>query len=715
MSKTLGLDLGTNSIGWCIIEDGKQIIKSGVRIFPVGVKEDDFLKSGTEVSKNIARRMARGARRRRFRFKLRRKQLESLLREYKMLPDETEFYSARELYELRAKGLRDKLTLSQFGKILQLLNKRRGFKSNRKTLATDEAKKEEGRVKHAIAELQNEIDSNKCATVGEYFAFLFSQTQKEENWHNTEEPLRRIRGRFVGREMYEEEFNKLWEKQSEYYPILRDTKLDLKSKIGKETIYYQRNLKSQKGLVGFCRYEQKKRCASRSSLLFQEFRIWQQLSLLRIANGERIGQSLTIDEQKKIVPYLMVNEFSHSQQKKLHGVLRKQLGLSKSTEFNDVEVKGNSTAARLSSALGEGTFNQLTEEQKFEFWHILTYTDNTDKLKAIVRRKIEQGILPELTKEKLDEYSQINLEEGYGNYSTAVLNKVLPFLRDGALPFDNPESNSNDRDNAFRKAGYDPTKRIVNGALIELDKLPPLKPNELRNPIVQQMLSETFRVVNAIVKEYGKPDMIRVELARELKKPKTRREEDRNKALRKRKLREDYAEYLTQYLKKQIEPNSSEVKKYELWLEMGCEDPELDDLTSFLKNDRVIDQRKFRLWKECGRISPYDYKERIISLTRLFSAEIEIEHILPYSKTMNNEFGNLTLSWRDINTEKGNKLPYNYLASKGQTHWSFLRNVWQDLAMKQSVDVFFPMKYQTIFSTARLPIPVMLLRNWHGD
>lgn len=664
MARTLGLDLGTNSIGWCLIEDGKGIIKSGVRIFPVGVQEDNFLKSGTEVSKNIGRRMARGARRRRFRFKLRREKLVGLLSEYSMLPGEEEFYGPRELYELRTKGLDKQLSLTQFGRILQLLNKRRGFKSNRKSAATDEAKKEEGIVREKIDELSKEIEKHRCRTVGEYFALLFQKTDDREDWHNPDEAIERIRNRFVGREMYEEEFNKLWMKQAKFYPtVLTDS---LKTKIGDETIYYQRNLKSQKGLVGRCRYEPKKRCAQRSSPLFQEFRVWQQLALLRFANGERIGQPLMFEEKLRVFLYLMNNEFNHSQQKKLHNAFRKMLGLSKTTEFNDVPINGNTTYAKIADALGKESFDQLTEAQRFELWHILTYTDNTEKLKAIVRRKADQGILPKMEEEQLNEFAEVNLEEFYGNYSTAVLTKVVPFLRKGALPFDNPESKAEDYENAFRKAGYDPSKRRVNGTLVENDKVRPLLPNELRNPIVQQILSETFRVVNAIIKEYGKPDKIRVELARELKKPKTKREEDRNKAIRKRKLREDYAEFLTKRLKKRIEPNHPEVKKYELWLEMGCEDPKLDNLDSFLKNGRVIDQTKYRLWKECGRISPYDHKERVISLTKLFSAEIEIEHILPYSKTMNSEFGNLTLSWRDINQEKGNKLAFDYLASKGE-------------------------------------------------
>ncbi|TAK53487.1 MAG: hypothetical protein EPO24_14265 [Bacteroidetes bacterium] len=273
-------------------------------------------------------------------------------------------------------------------------------------------------------------------------------------------------------------------------------------------------------------------------------------------------------------------------------------------------------------------------------------------MKTIIQRKIDQGILPRLNDEMIDALAEINLEEGYSNFSTKALKKILPHLREGLPPYE-----------AFVKAGYNPTQRAGKQGGEELMKIAPLAPNELRNPIVQQMLSETFRVVNAIVKAYGKPDMIRVEMARELKRPKTKREEARNKAIQKRKEREEHAEFLTIYLGHTIEPNNPEVRKYELWLEMGCEDTTLDNLDLFLKNGRIIDSKKYQLWLECNRISPYSGQP--ISLTKLFSPEIEIEHILPYSKTMNNEFTNLCLCETSINREKGNRLPYEFFASKG--------------------------------------------------
>lgn len=654
MATTLGLDLGTNSIGWALIDDEKSSIKAGVRIFPVGVKEDDFLKNGKEVSKNVDRRTLRGARRRRHRYKLRREKLESLLKQHSMLPNNGDFFSTRELYDLRVKGLDKRLTLIEFGRILMMLNKRRGFKSNRKTLATEEAKKEEGIVKESILKLQEQIDTHKCRTVGEYFALLFKEGDKQPDWPSKDTPIERIRDRFVGRDMYIKEFDLLWERQALYYPTVLTP--ELRTKIRDETIYYQRNLKSQKGTVGRCRFEPNKRCAPKSSALFQEFRIWHQLSFVRFVDGDRVGQELTAEEKQAAYVTLM------KKRKMTESELKKLLGVSRAVSFNDVfDLKGNVTNALLVDALGETVFDSLNEEQRFELWHILTYTDNAEKLKRIVQKKISLGILPSLSDETITNYADINLEEGYGNFSTRALNKILPHLRKGLAPFE-----------AFGAAGYDPSKKIVRGKAEELLKISPLASNELRNPIVQQMLSETFRVVNALVKKYGKPDMIRVELARELKKPKDKREEARNSAIRKRALREEYAEFLSVRMKKKIEPNSPEIRKYELWLEMGCDDPKLDDLDSFIRHGKIKDQLKYRLWRECNRISPYSGKP--ISLTKLFSPEIQIEHILPYSKTMNNEFTNLCLCEAEINKNKGDALPYNYFKSLGEKAFEDFKN-----------------------------------------
>lgn len=135
MPRTLGLDIGSNSIGWCLIENGKAIIDAGIRIFPVGVKEDDYNKSGTEISKNASRRGARSIRRLYDRYRQRRKILIKLLRDLEMMPSQQmQNLSSIELYGLRKKALDEKILLQELGRIFLLLNQRRGFKSSKKSL-----------------------------------------------------------------------------------------------------------------------------------------------------------------------------------------------------------------------------------------------------------------------------------------------------------------------------------------------------------------------------------------------------------------------------------------------------------------------------------------------------------------------------------------------------------------------------------------------------
>jgi CRISPR-associated endonuclease Csn1 len=248
------------------LKTGSTSSPAGVRIFPVGVNEEIFDKfKGKEVSKNVDRRIARGMRRRRHRYLLRRERLIALLENHGMMPV-LGAIRTQDLYRLRRTALDKKIPLADFGRILLMLNKRRGFKSNRKTTLNEDAKKEEGIVKESISKLRHEIEEAQCRTVGEYFALLFDIAAEQEHWHNTDEPIERIRGRFVDRSMYQDEFDLIWKTQSRYYPkILTE---ELRQDIRDRVIYYQRPLKSQKGTIGRCRYEPSKRGAPKKRLRF---------------------------------------------------------------------------------------------------------------------------------------------------------------------------------------------------------------------------------------------------------------------------------------------------------------------------------------------------------------------------------------------------------------------------------------------------------------
>jgi len=269
MSKILGLDLGTNSIGWAIIDDEKEEINhTGVRIFQEGVNRSA---TGSEISKNADRRLARGIRRQNFRFKRRRDELVEKLIQYGMYPesdDSIEEYFKDDPYKLRTKGLDEKLNLFEFGRVLYHLNERRGFKSNRKTKTKDDSKIYSGKDNTAgITDTENAIKSGNFRTLGEYLASLNPHEQ-------------RIRNRYTLRKMYQEEFELLWSKQKEFYPGLFTD--EIKNDIY-DTIFFQRKLKSQKHTVGYCTLEPKKHCIPKSSPSFQYFRILEQVSRLRIS------------------------------------------------------------------------------------------------------------------------------------------------------------------------------------------------------------------------------------------------------------------------------------------------------------------------------------------------------------------------------------------------------------------------------------------------
>ncbi len=660
MGYVLGLDIGSNSIGWAIISNYK-IIDLGIRIFPVGVKEDSYSKSGTEESKNSSRRSARGIRRLYARYKLRRKQLKKFLFSIEMIPPESSQLTSRQLYQFRKKALDEQIPLQEIGRIFLLLNQRRGFKSNKKGDGKGEQKKELDGIKQEMAELEQKVADADCRTIGEYFALLFEKQSEKENWHNPDEPVERIRKRFVFRKAYEKEFDLIWAKQKTYYPaVLTDENY---KKIKDNCIFYQRPLKSQKHLVAKCRFEPSKRVAPKSSFEFQEFRIWQFIGNLRISGGNRFRESLSLDEKTKLGLLFQENELI------THQMMKNALNLPKSYTFQKdipLKIKGNTTNAKLMNALGEKHFNFLSNEEKYKLWHTLYFANDEEWLIKYAETALK------LNSEQTKKYASIALEEEYGNVSIKAIRKILPLMKIG---FDYAQ--------ACEEAGYhhsydeetDSAKRELSDLIVRDKK------DDLRNPLVQQAVSETIRLVNEILKERGKPQSIRVEFARMLKMPKDKRENIKRANDEKEARRESYRGFLSQKLGMNF-ISRSDILKFELWLEMEFNETDLKNLSQtidaaefrkFSKNVKPGDKTKYALWLECGRISPYSGK--IISLGKLFSSEIEVEHIIPYSRCLNDSFGNKTLCEKEINADKANKTPYEYFAGRPNEWASFLNRV----------------------------------------
>jgi len=649
MARTLGLDIGTNSIGWCLIEDGKKIIGMGSRIFPVGVKEDSYAKSGTEESRNAARRAARGIRRGYDRYKQRRGKLEALLTEHGMMFDKTTSLPTKKLYGLRKEALDRKLELQELGRIFFLMNQRRGFKSNRKEAAKDgdDAKKLTA-YKQAMSDFEARLQASGLRTVGEYLASLFDD--QPENWHNENEPRERIREhQRIKRELYQQEFDLIWAKQSSYHPAVLTA--ELKDQLRDKVIFFQRKLKSAKHLVSKCRFEPNKRVMAKSDPLFQEFRMWQRLRDIRVTHGEnRVNDPLTNEERGTLAAELGgTASLSKTEIKDL-------LGFKRSATFNDIGEKllGNVTVARIKDAVGEDWYWKQDPEKRSKLWHTLYFAEDEGWIEAYAQKSLG------MNDEQAKRYAEVNLELDYGSISHKAAQKILPHLVDGL-----------DFASACQQAGYHHSQRELDDPSRMLEaKLNTSKMEPIRNPLVQMTVNETARLVNAVIEEHGKPDLVRVELLRDLKKPKAVREKMRNSMRDKEKLRDEYRAFL-QAKKVLPEIRMSDIKKFELWLELEYSvtaleqlDPDVD-LMAFAKFADAVsskDKDKFHLWLECGRVSPYTGE--MIPLNKLFTEAIHVEHILPYSRSIDDSFVNKTLCEDHVNDAKGNLTPLEYFEQK---------------------------------------------------
>ncbi len=600
MSLTLGLDLGPNSIGWALIDQScKKVLATGVRVFPEGVKR----KKGHEKSKNAERRTARAARRQIARRARRKIQLRELLTQNGLLPEnEEELDHLLELnpYKLRKDGLDCKLTLHEFGRTLLHLTQRRGFLSNRKT---DKSQENDVKgMKAEISDLAQKIENNNCRTLGEYLAILHSNHEptSDNNDH-------KVRSRHTHRDMYRHEFDTLWEIQQKHHPQLLTE--NLKQQMS-NIIFFQRKMYWPKSVVGRCDLEPKHRRCPRADRSAQRFRMLQEVNNLRVIDsGQRMERPLTDDERAIVLDYL-----STAKDRKFDQI-RKKLKLSDTVRFNlqagqRDKLDGHKTDALLAAkkALGKD-YLKMPEDQKDTLIAILIEEEREDEA---LRRLTEEA---QLTEEQAQKAITVHLPDGYAKFSRLAIEKLLPHLEKGMLLMGDDETNS-----ALHAAGYlRPDQRQI-----KKYSFLPSSP-DLPNPIVRQALVEVRKVVNAIIREYGKPDSIHVELAREAKMSAEQRYQHIIKNEQNRQRRDEAAEFIRSFGYK---PTRDTIQKYLLWKE---------------QDEKCI------------------YSGQPISPEQLLSSATDIDHILPRWRSLDNSMANKVVCFRQANADKGQRTPWEWL------------------------------------------------------
>jgi len=556
MAKILGLDLGTNSIGWAIVENdrvnNKETFKlndKGVIIFSEGVKKE----KGNEISRAAERTNFRSTRRLKFRRKLRKYETLLVLAKNKMCPlleDEviawkksrfknypnnedflnwlkTDDNIEKHPYYYRDSASKVKIGRLELGRALYHIAQRRGFLSNRldqsdkgvierhqpriseileesktKTelsIAIDDFfkgfdildkkakdlnegdkklktlynsfnkilkdnidftlvkekigerlyKKENlGKVKQGISDLDKKIKEGKFKTLGQYFYSIYGDGNK------------RIRNQYTAREdHYLEEFEQICKVQdlgkinrSENEPNKRYVGLTL---LLYKAIFYQRPLKSQKGLVGKCSLEPTKYRCPVSRPEFEEFRMYQYLNNFKIKTPENEKLRELTEEEKEIIKPLFYRKSKTSFD--FDEVVKKIIPKhEKAVYFKSKDAKNAKyivnyklntslsncpTIAHFKTVFGEEwkkldysykTINKKGIEKTRtinyqDIWHVWTTFTTNDKLYDFALTKL--GLSTEIAVK----FSKVTLKKDYASLSLKAINNILPYLKDGLI------------------------------------------------------------------------------------------------------------------------------------------------------------------------------------------------------------------------------------------------------------------------------------------
>lgn len=694
MRKVLGLDLGTSSIGWAVVdEENESVLGMGTRIFPEGVV--NLGDGDNEISKNAARTQARGIRRQIFRRKLRKALLLRTLAENGLCPIEKNSINgwntntiaesskfrnwvSRNPYELRAKAVSQKICLHDIGRIFYHMIQRRGFQSNSRNAGDEDGAIFTGNLKEGKTGINETKEQLNGKTLGEYLHELYPEDREPFTGN-----IERIRNRYTTRQMYVEEFEKIWEEQKKYHPVLTDKFKEViggRKKDGYKTdgiLFYQRPLRTQKFLVGKCTFEPGKPKCPRSAIPFELFRIYQWVNSV-----ECNGQKISSEDRAVLVDQLQKKE------KVQFSSLRRSIGKGGSEfQFNykdDDKIYGSHTISKLRNKKIFGSrWDELSEEDKEQIWHDLFFYDDKNMLRERGMRRWGLG------EAEADEFSKFRLADGYANLSRKAISNILPFLKEGftyetavalggiknAFGSDWETLGVEDKtlisDNIWdimhqgNRGGYISDLRSFlsrefglgekhmkklyhHSTSIEqkqkLRRLPlgmdaDREIRSIRNPVVITALFELRRIVNELFDIFGEFNSIKIELARDLKVSKQKRNEIRNE-------------------QKRLERENDRVKK------------ELERLGQEITHVNLL---KYKLWEECNKTCPFT--GRTIEVHQLFTGNVQIEHIHPWSRSLNDSFMNKTLCFADENRAKGNRTPYEfYFKEQGEQKWELLKS-----------------------------------------
>lgn len=626
---TLGLDIGIASVGWAVLEnniDGEpiKIERLGVRIF------DKAEQPKTGASLAEPRREARGQRRTIRRRRHRKDRIKQLIQQNGIMTrvemaemfEHLQFETS--VYELRVQALERALTKQEFVRVLIHLAQRRGYKSNSKS---EEAKdKENGKVKSAISENKKCMEENGYRTIGEMLL------NDDRFWecnpdgikifvpHNHPDDYRTT----VERSMVEDEIQLIFSRQralgvpyatsefEEAYLEIWGSQRNFDEGPGGKSPYGGNMIEK---MLGHCTFEKDEPRAAKGSYSAEYFRLLQDVNHLRLVKNNGESCALT-REQKQIYIDLVMKSAAAS-----YAQLRKKLELSNDISFNMLRYGSDEIGKVERKKLGHMKFyhemrkalntvqkdaiSTVSWEQRDEIARILLCYKSDDKRKAQLEKlDIPREFIPALLTLSTSKTAHLSVK---------ALRKLIPYLEKGMTYAE-----------ACKEVYGEQKSSITKKNKLSLFDIEPIN-----NPVVRRAVSQTIRVINAVVREYGAPEVVRVELAREMGKP----YDVRTQMTKKQEANAKRNEELRQQIKK--------IK--------GAE-PTGQDIV------------KFKLFQDQNGVCLYSGQN--LDITRLFEAGyVDVDHIIPYSISFDDSYTNKVLVRSPENRQKGNRIPADYFKS----------------------------------------------------
>ncbi len=693
----LGLDMGSNSIGWWVIwlRWNEQLKRyepdaqgpGGVRIFPDGRDPQ------SKTSNAVGRRVARSARKRRDRFLQRQGDLINALVRYGLFPEDVAARKALETvdpYQLRRDALTGALPAHHVGRALFHLNQRRGFSSNRKAERGKDSEK--GAIKQAEEQLETQMGEAKAPTMGAYFADRhlpkplvdrqeairtelkklgkdhLTGNARKKAWAKARKKLFgdavlgpeaapegvRARAEMVGakatyefyptRQLVEKEFTAIWTAQAPHHPAMTEA---ARAHIH-HVIFHQRPLKDP--IVGKCTLDPAKTSIDKdpdgyrtpwSHPLAQRFRIFQEARNLEVREAGQGSRRLTKDESDYIARALL------AQKALAFDKMRSDLNLSSEARFNLESEKrkgldGDQTAARLSDkkAFGKAWRGFPQEKQAEIIGRLLDTEDDSE----IVGWLMAECGLDEAAATRV---ANMPLPDGHCRFGLRALRKIMPVLEgnfsddgvSGIRLYDAAKLADPMYDVAKAPTGEildylpyygDWLQDDVVGSAHVTDKKEK-RFGQYPNPTVHIGLGQLRRVVNELIREYGAPAEIVIEFTRELKLSEQEKAEKQREQAGNQRRNEERKAKIREVFGDEYDPTPTDLLKMRLWEELAPGDG---------------------LDRKCP------YTGHSISVRRLLSAEVDIDHILPFQMTLDDSAANKTVCLRDANRYKRKRTPF---------------------------------------------------------